>query len=180
MAKILVVDDNESFGLLLKVQLQRIGHVVINAANGKQGLQALAAAGVDLIITDIFMPEHDGFEFITEVLRHPPIGVDPKGIKIIAMTGGFRAMNSTFALKVAHKLGAIEIIAKPFPFLQLQDKIENLLGITAVLPHGKGLQGSLGDSLSQGIGGVAGLGQQQNCLAQAFRHPNTKMLPQAI
>lgn len=126
VAKILVIDDDVDILKLLEVQLQQIGHVMIRAADGGQGLQMLVSSNVDMIITDIFMPGKDGYEFMLEFLHHPPLGVDPKKVPIIAMTGHGVVMNSDSILHIAHKFGACETLQKPFTFMELKKKVEGI------------------------------------------------------
>lgn len=61
---ILLVDDDEVFVLSLKNQLQRLGHQVISAGSGQEALQFLRTQPVDLVITDLFMPEMSGLDMM--------------------------------------------------------------------------------------------------------------------
>ncbi|MBF0141924.1 MAG: response regulator [Magnetococcales bacterium] len=129
MAGILVLDDDEDFRCLLQKSLQKVGHRVICAADGWQGLEELASFRTDLIITDIFMPGKDGFEFMLDLLRQPPIGVDIDRIGIIAMTGGGNmVINNSMVMRIAHRLGAVEVIMKPFDMNELYEKVDAILG----------------------------------------------------
>lgn len=80
MAKILVIDDGESVRKMLQAVLKSAGHEVSTAADGRQGMQAVARQSVDLVIVDIIMPEQDGLETITQLRRGYP------NIKIIAIS----------------------------------------------------------------------------------------------
>ncbi|MBF0613074.1 MAG: response regulator [Magnetococcales bacterium] len=129
MANILIIDDDEAIRMLLIHQLQKLGHSVIAAENGFQALHRLTTTSVDLIITDIFMPEKDGFEFLMEFIRQPPSGVNPNTIGIIAMTGGSRILDIPQVLRMARRLGAVETIQKPFTMAELQKKVDLLLAL---------------------------------------------------
>ena len=106
MAKILIVDDDAAVRAILAQVLKAAGHQVFSATNGKEGLWHFGAIQPDLIITDLFMPEKEGLETITELRKKfPQIG-------ILAMSGGNIA--STAMLSVAAHLGASCTLEKPF------------------------------------------------------------------
>ena len=107
MATILLIDDDEAFRSMVRRALQRVGYTVIEAENGNAALEMLTGASVDLVITDILMPEKDGIETIMAVRRTQP------EIKIIAMSGGGR-MRPEGYLDVAKDLGAVCVLNKPF------------------------------------------------------------------
>ena len=62
MARILIVDDDEIQRHLLKNYLNEAGHIVFEASNGEQALNLHERNNIDIIITDILMPEKDGLE----------------------------------------------------------------------------------------------------------------------
>jgi len=95
------------------------GHQVVCAANGRLALEKQRANSADLIITDLFMPELDGVETILALRREFP------DIKVIAMSGnvGGEAM-----LSVARRLGAVEVLEKPFTLQQLLAAVGKALG----------------------------------------------------
>src|SRR5438874_11745847 len=78
MAKILVVDDDNSVVLVLQHLLTQVGHTVFLAYNGKEGLATARLEKPDLIILDLMMPEIDGITvsgilFQDPVLRRTPV-----------------------------------------------------------------------------------------------------------
>ena len=81
MARILVVDDDNTIRLLLRSMLERRGHSVVEAENGAEGLQYYRTAPADLVITDIQMPVMDGLQMIKELRGDFPTA------KIIAISG---------------------------------------------------------------------------------------------
>jgi DNA-binding response OmpR family regulator len=85
MATILIVDDEKSILGFLKKMLMREGFNVLTAIDGKEGLHLFNDNQVDLVITDLIMPDKDGFGTIIELKN---ISQD---IKIIAMSGGGHA-----------------------------------------------------------------------------------------
>src|SRR6185436_10328996 len=81
MPRILVIDDDALMRKLVDKVLTATGHEVFQAGNGKEGLKQHRADPVDLIITDIFMPEMEGLEFIRTLLKKNP------EVPVIAMSG---------------------------------------------------------------------------------------------
>lgn len=121
MAEILVVDDEHLLRSTLRHTLEAAGHVVREAANGIEAIDAITRQRPALVIMDILMPEKEGIETILDIRRQ--FG----DIKIIAMSGGGRVGDTAF-LTVAEKLGADRIIAKPFSRDQLMSAVNALLG----------------------------------------------------
>ncbi len=120
MATILVVDDDEGFRSMLRRTLRRVGHDVIEAGEGRTALRTLSGATVDLVITDIIMPEMEGIETIRTLHRTYP------DLKIIAMSGGGRMKPDSY-LEVAKAFGAFRVLTKPFDNEELFAAIEEAL-----------------------------------------------------
>ena len=72
MASILIVDDEPTLRQLLRTVLERAGYEVAEADNGNEAMGIIRAIELDLVITDIFMPENDGFELIQHLRRAAP------------------------------------------------------------------------------------------------------------
>src|SRR5450759_5186555 len=77
-AKILVVEDSPTQLEKLRFLLDEAGYCVVAATNGKQGLAAAQASAIDLVLSDIVMPEMDGYELCKELradetLKHLPV-----------------------------------------------------------------------------------------------------------
>ena len=120
MARILVIDDDDAFRRMLRRTLERAGHSVTEAGDGAQGLKVLRDIAVDLVITDLIMPEMEGIETI-RALRH-----DYPELGIIAMSGGGR-MTPDGYLAAAKGFGAARVLAKPFENEELFAAIEAAL-----------------------------------------------------
>jgi DNA-binding response OmpR family regulator len=106
MAKILVIDDEPSILLMIKKMLEKAGHEVDMALNGKEGMQMFELNKADLLITDIIMPEKEGLETIVELRKKYP------DLKIIAISGGGRISADGY-LPGAKLLGANMVFQKP-------------------------------------------------------------------
>ncbi len=117
---ILVVDDEPGIRELLSMMLEAAGHTVITAEDGVQAPKLLAANTVQVIITDLLMPERDGLEFITEVRKKFP------GVKIIAMSGGGHIARDSY-LRIAKNFGAHFLLEKPFSQAGVLGAIEAVL-----------------------------------------------------
>lgn len=116
MARILIVDDEESDRLFIQAILARAGHETCFARDGDEALRQYRLEGVDLVITDLQMPQVHGFELIS-VLRDfeptPPV---------IAVSG-----TGTFQLHMAEALGAKWTLSKPVNPKLLLDAVERAL-----------------------------------------------------
>jgi len=114
MATILVIDDEEMMRVLLRSTLKGAGYEVVEAANGRQGLELYRRSPTDLVITDILMPEMNGLDMILELTRY---FLDAK---VIAISGEGGEKN---VLDVAKLLGARRTFHKPFSMLELLDAV---------------------------------------------------------
>jgi DNA-binding response OmpR family regulator len=106
MAKILIIEDDANVRAAIEHGLTKAGHTVLPTANGKEGINALRQGAVDLVVTDLFMPEQEGLETITVLRKQHPT------LPVIAISGG--NVVSKEMLSVARELGAQEVIEKPF------------------------------------------------------------------
>ena len=120
--KILLVDDEITIVELEKQMLERLGYRATAHSNSLEALETFKADPdeYDLVITDMLMPDKEGIETILELQATYP------GIKLIAMSGGGRTKNMTF-LEMAKKVGAHEILSKPFKPSELLDAVERVL-----------------------------------------------------
>jgi two-component system chemotaxis response regulator CheY len=117
--KILIVDDSSTMRRIIINTLSRIGYSdVIEAENGKVGLDQLGKGGVEMIITDWNMPEMDGLEFVGNVRGQNP------SIPILMVTTNAAKEDIVAALQA----GVNNYVVKPFTPDTLKEKIESLLG----------------------------------------------------
>ncbi len=127
---ILVVDDEQGLLDTLAQVLTAAGHRVVTASDGQKIGAILAKVRVDLVLTDLLMPEMDGTEVIAELRKKQP------GLPLIAMSGGGR-MSSAECLKIAKILGAHAILEKPFTNEQLLSTIDRLVPDPKVARDGR-------------------------------------------
>lgn len=124
MKRILVVDDEHQIRDLLSAMLSREGYEVDTADDGDQALNYLTRKQVDLVVTDLIMPNKEGLETIQEVRgKHPDL-------PIIAISGGGR-FNPSEILPLAKLLGARRIIQKPFSRMEIVSAVEEVFTASA-------------------------------------------------
>jgi DNA-binding response OmpR family regulator len=105
---------------MLARTLIHFGHLVTEARDGREGLDYFYRSGADLVITDIVMPEKEGFEVLMELRKvRPPV-------KLIAMSGGGR-QSPADVLNIAKHLGAARVLSKPFSNDELVAAINEVL-----------------------------------------------------
>jgi CheY-like chemotaxis protein len=118
-ARILVVDDRRDILDFARFALERAGYEVQVAENGRDALDLQRARAVDLLITDIFMPEADGMETIdTFRARYPRT-------RIIAMSAGAERMQDYLA--IARQIGVDATLRKPFVVEDLLQTVRRVL-----------------------------------------------------
>jgi adenylate cyclase len=105
-ATVLVVDDDPLNRAMLSMSLGALGHQVIEAGNGLEGIEALGAHDVDIVITDIEMPEMDGYG----LLRHRAGDDRLKAIPFIVISG----VDEMESVITCIELGAEDYLPKPF------------------------------------------------------------------
>lgn len=107
MARILVIDDNPEFRIILETHLAGAGHDVLTARDGDHGIEMIEQnADVALVLTDILMPQRDGVEVLRTVKRRWP------ALPVIALSGG-GWIGAEQLLGMAERLGADHVLQKP-------------------------------------------------------------------
>ena len=120
MASILVLDDHDVLRATIVKALQGAGHTVLGFPDGKQALTLAGAVKLDLVLSDVFMPEKEGLETIEELRNRFP------SLKIIAMSVG-GAVEQSLVLDLAQKLGANATLRKPFSMEELKTLVSAVL-----------------------------------------------------
>ena len=113
--EIMVVDDKEDIRNYVTTLLEKKGHRVITAQNGKEAIDNLVVYKVDLIITDIIMPEIEGIEFIMRLRQ--------SNIPIISISG---LTKETIISEFIVSLGIVGFLQKPFNSGDLLKLIANV------------------------------------------------------
>jgi two-component system response regulator AtoC len=120
VAIVLVVEDEEPLLRILVRFLSGLGHNVLGAANGGDALTILEEGGVDLLITDMNLPEVDGIQLLQAARAHG------RRLRAIAMSGG-GTFDKRLLLGSAELLGAVETLEKPFELDDLRAAVERVL-----------------------------------------------------
>lgn len=120
MAEILIIDDEPGVLGVLRRILETAGHSVTEAPNGEAALREFEGKPADLVITDIFMPEMDGIEFLVHLRTAFP------DARVLAMSGG-GLLPRDQALSDASLLGADQILQKPFDRENLLEAVDRVL-----------------------------------------------------
>src|SRR6516162_9750601 len=116
MGRILVADDEPKLGRVVAEMLSLEGHDVRRVSGGAQAVAELQRSGVDVVITDLKMPEVDGMAVLAEALRleSPPA--------VIVMTGHATTESAVEAMKG----GAADYLTKPFAMDELRLRVRRL------------------------------------------------------
>jgi CheY-like chemotaxis protein len=120
VARILVIDDNDSFRTTLRVFLEAAGHEILDARDGGEGANLVRRHYPDLLLCDIFMPRKDGLEMIRELRRDFP------DLRVIVMSGGSDRVGIDL-LPVAKLMGAVRALQKPFDLGEALAAVEQVL-----------------------------------------------------
>jgi CheY-like chemotaxis protein len=120
MALILVVDHDTAVRHFLQFVLERAGHQVLEASNGRDAME-ICRKPLDLVITALFMPVQDGYETIEKLRKEYP------GLRIIAMSDGFRDFQQAVLIGMAIKLGAKTGMQKPLSADMVLETVEKVL-----------------------------------------------------
>jgi CheY-like chemotaxis protein len=124
MARILVIDDDNSARTAIKALLEHAGYEVVVAKDRPTGIAAFESMTFDLLIVDIFMPGMDGLETIKLFKRRAP------RVPIVAISG-FMFRHSLVPapdfLSMATKLGAAHSLHKPFRPRELSEAVASCL-----------------------------------------------------
>jgi len=105
--RLLIVDDDADMRLSLKLALEMAGYDAAVAADGREALSLQKQHPADILITDIFMPDTDGFEVIDAVRRGFP------QTRIVVVSGGARLAKREYLLDAA-LMDVDAILQKPF------------------------------------------------------------------
>lgn len=117
MVSILIIEDDVAFSAMLKTFFEKRDYKVQSALTAEDGFKKLSANSIDLVLTDVRLPDSDGLEILQEVKKNYP------GIQVIVMTN-YAEIN--MAVK-AMKNGAFDYVSKPFQPETILQTIQNAL-----------------------------------------------------
>lgn len=115
--KILIIDDEKHIAEAIKLNLRMLGHDVLHAINGLEGLNFYSEYAPELVIVDLMMPEIDGFGVITEIRKR-----DPK-IPIMVISAKEQVKEKIKCLT----LGVDDYLSKPFDLDEFLLRVDRLL-----------------------------------------------------
>ena len=114
---VLVVDDDRNVLEVLDARLSSCGLSVYKADGGRKALQILKTRRIDLVVSDVKMPEMDGIALLSEIIRIQP------GLPVIFLTAYANVPDAVMAVKS----GAVDYVEKPFDGKALTEKIQLML-----------------------------------------------------
>lgn len=127
---ILLIEDDESLRRVMEYNLREDGYRVVTAADGRSGLERFQAQDVDLVLTDIRMPEMDGMEVLTRLKTMQP------DLPVIVLTAHGTIDSAVEAIKV----GAFDYLTKPFSREQLRAAVRKALDVAALTTENRHLR----------------------------------------
>ena len=120
MAKVLLVDDSDSLREQVKKDLEKAGHTVLEGADGLKGYEALKTnPDIQLVISDINMPNMDGIELLSNIKANPSYKTVPV---LMVTTEGSQAK-----VMQALELGAVGYVRKPFTAEEIKGKLTGII-----------------------------------------------------
>lgn len=125
MAKILLVEDNEVALKAMSLILERNGHTVIKAMDGRDALEKLYKESVDIVVADILLPHHTGLEMLSKVRS----GHFKRDIGIILVS----SLVEESTKLAAFNMGADDYLQKPFSVQELTSRVDSLLVRKAIV-----------------------------------------------
>lgn len=130
---ILIVDDEEIIRESLSFILTKEGYRIREAANGRIALEILREDSIDLVLTDLEMPEMKGIELLEQVTRYSPE-------TLVVIITAYGSIDTAIA---ALRKGAVDYILKPVEFDELLVKVERLLASRKLNQENKLLRGEV-------------------------------------
>ncbi|MBS1161938.1 MAG: DNA-binding response regulator [Proteobacteria bacterium] len=140
--QILVVDDEPKMRRVLEIMLQKMGHKVFGAGNGREALEVFAAQAIDLVITDLRMPEMDGIELLAQ------LRAQESDVPVMVIT----AHGTIETAVTAMKHGACDYILRPFDIDALELAVGRALNGAEVVRQNAFLREEIGRGWDAFIG----------------------------
>ena len=163
---VLVVDDEPKMRRVLEIALQKMGHQVAVAGNGREAADIVAAGGIDLVITDLRMPEMNGIELLAHLRKFD------HDMPVIVITA-----HGTIETAVeAMKHGASDYLLRPFDLETLELAIERVLKGAAVSRTNQFLR----QELERGWGDLVGTSGPMGAVYELIRKVGPTKAPVMI
>ncbi len=121
MATVLLVDDEVSVREMVSEVIRQCGHKVVTAGSVAEARGYFTSQKIDLVVTDLVMPEQSGIDLILEFKQIKP------DVKVLAISGGGGITGRFDYLPIASLVGAGAILKKPFSINEFSKKLEELL-----------------------------------------------------
>ncbi len=139
--RFLIIDDSLTMRRIISNILARLGHTdVLHAANGREALQRIENDGVEFVITDWYMPEMNGLDFVRRIRGNPAT----QDLPILIVTANAASGDVVQAMK----LKVNGYVLKPFRIEVLKDKIASIC--PAAMEPGDGMLAREPDPASHG------------------------------
>src|SRR6476661_5101729 len=120
------IDDSATMREVIKIAFRRENITVITAGDAASAISQFEQTPPDAVITDVIMPDQDGYSVCSQIKQHPQFSATP----VILMSG---VVNKNVADK-AVSVGADELIRKPFQPQELIGRVKSLLGPKIAAP----------------------------------------------
>ncbi len=120
-----MVDDEDTLRALLCEELEEEGAIVTEAKSGRLAFEKIQNIKIDVVVSDVRMPDGDGISLLTELRTKYP------KLPIVFLVTGF----SNTSAETAKKLGAIEVFDKPYEFSNIVAEILKGLRTFGLNPH---------------------------------------------
>jgi CheY-like chemotaxis protein len=121
---VLLADEPTDSRRVMQQWLEELGHRVWCASSGIEALRLIHHRMVDLVITEVLLPDGDGIEVITGLRKFQP------SARVVALSGGGRYLSAPQCLRVAQGLGANAVLLKP------ASRDELLAAVATAIAHG--------------------------------------------
>ena len=126
MARIILIDDDRTTLMAIRALLEKLGHQVVVAEDGADGVECFLEEEPDVVITDIFMPRQDGLETLRRLRRLNP------DVRVICMSAGPSRLDQSEEMRdtmltFAEEFGALATLAKPVESEQLRAVLDRVL-----------------------------------------------------
>ena len=120
MARVLIVDDDKNIREVVRFALSRAGHEVVEAADGRAALRAVAEQTIDAVVLDIIMPEEDGLEVCRKIRAQPG---PQRAVPILFLS----SRDDEFDRVLGLEIGGDDYVTKPFSPRELVARVKAML-----------------------------------------------------